>query len=110
MLCGNGGTSGTTTNAPVIDCQTALQNYRHRNECRVDNIEEVTPDSMACSSECRALAYDLADGCQGVRSMHVPCIVTHCTYTVAMSVHIFITIRPTNMHTCTCTVSHVNNR
>ena len=72
MLCGNNGNSGTTgTNAPIVDCQTALQNYQHRNECHVDNIEEVTPDSMACSSECKALAYNLADGCQGVRSTYL---------------------------------------
>ena len=83
MLCGNGGTGGNTgTNAPIVDCQTALRNYQHRNECHVDNIEEVTPDSMACSLECRTLAYNLADGCQGVRSMYLAYIVSYslCVY------------------------------
>ena len=65
-------TTGTdtavNTDSP-LDCGTALQQYQQNTDCLVDNIENVTPDSMACSSECKVLAYNLADACQEVRQM-----------------------------------------
>lgn len=71
MLCGTSttGGGGTTATDSVLDCRTVLQEYQQNTDCQVENIEEVTPDSMACTSECKTLAYNLADACGGVRSM-----------------------------------------
>lgn len=78
MLCGTtAGTTGVPTGSigvttstgtdPPVDCGTALQEYQQNTDCLVEDIGAVTPDSMACSSECRMLAYNLADACGGVR-------------------------------------------
>ena len=81
MLCGTtGATAGTTSSTwtastvgvstdPPVDCGTALQEYRQNTDCLVEDIGDVTPESMACSSECKMLAYTLADACQEVRQM-----------------------------------------
>ena len=96
MLCGTtAGTTGTPTGGVTVstgtdsplDCGTALQEYQQNTDCLVEDIGAVTPDSMACSSECKMLAYNLADACQGVRLL----FVTMHTYVLwAWFVHLYV--------------------